>query len=59
MIKNHPYNTQTTFSENNKYYRGIIGEKEKKIIDKNASFQGYFRGVFRHLKREPAVIFSK
>ena len=35
-------------------------EEMKKFIDENASFQGCFTEVcFRHLKRKPAVIFSK
>ena len=43
IIKNCLDTTHTTFSENNNYQRGNVGEnREKKNIPENVSFQGYF-----------------
>ena len=58
-IKNHLDTTQTTFSEDNNYLRANNGEN-KKCHSWKCIFSGVFhRSEFWHLRRKPAVIFSK
>ena len=40
VIKNHLDITQITFSKDNNYQRGNIGENKKNVIPEKASFQG-------------------
>ena len=51
--------SSTTFSENNNYWRGNIGEN-KKIHTWKCIFSGvFYRSQFWHLRRKTAIIFSK